>query len=335
MKIGDHDTGEKVLVIAEIGNNHEGSYTLAEEMIGLAAAAGASAVKFQTIVPNRLVSSRQKHRIQQLEKFRLGYDEFSRLSRVAKHENVMFLSTPFDCESAYFLESLTPAYKIASGDNNFYPLIEVVAKTGKPILLSTGLSDFSQVSYTRDFIFEIWKKSNINGELALMHCVTAYPTPPNEANLLAIRTLKNLGMTVGYSDHVLGIEAAVLSVAVGARIVEKHFTLDKEYSEFRDHQLSADPEEFKLMVERIQSTEELIGSGKKALQGCEKGFVEVARRSIVAARNMEKGEMITWNDISWVRPGGGMIPGNESLLVGKRVLESVAKGEPYTLDRVK
>ena len=228
MKIGDFDLARDILVVAEIGNNHEGSYTLAEEMIGLAAQAGAGAVKFQTIVSDKLVSPRQEERIQQLERFRLSYDEFERLSKVAQQENVLFLSTPFDLESARFLEPLVPAFKIASGDNNFFPMIDIIARTGKPIILSTGLMDLTEISKTKDFIEQIWHENDIDQELAILHCVVGYPTTPSDANLLAIRQLQKLGVTVGYSDHTIGIEAAVLSVALGARIVEKHFTIAKD-----------------------------------------------------------------------------------------------------------
>ena len=205
MKIENCDTEKEALVIAEIGNNHEGSYALAEEMIGLAAQAGAGAVKFQTIIPERLVSSEQKERIEQLKRFQLTYNEFEKLSKVARDENVIFLSTPFDLESASFLESLVPAYKIASGDNNFFPMIDVIAHTGKPIIVSTGLLDLIEVQKTIEFVKDIWKQNAISQEMAVMHCVTAYPTIPEEANLLAIRELQNLNVTAGYSDHTIGI----------------------------------------------------------------------------------------------------------------------------------
>jgi len=328
MKIGDWDLDQDVLVIAEIGNNHEGSYALAEELIGLAANAGAGAVKFQTIIPDRLVAPSQKDRIQQLERFRLRYDDFEKLSKVAKRENVLFLSTPFDIDSARFIEPMVPAFKIASGDNSFYPLIDVVARTGKPIILSSGLTDMKQITATKDFIQGIWREQGINQELAVLHCVTSYPAPPQEANLLAIMELRDkLGVTVGYSDHTLGIEAAVLSVALGARIIEKHFTLDKDYSDFRDHQLSADPEELALLVKRVREAVELLGDGKKRLQDSEKGVVDMVRRSIVASRDLSQGTVLQWEDLTWLRPGGGLAPGHEVELVGKKMLRSIPAGE--------
>ena len=176
MIINSTNTNEKVLIIAEIGNNHEGNFTLAEEMIGLAAEAGSDAVKFQTIIPERLVSVQQTERIKQLKQFQLSYDQFSKLAEVAKNEGVIFLSTPFDIDSALFLNDIVPAFKIASGDNDFFPLIEVIAKTGKPIIMSTGLMNLDEVKKSGLFIKNIWQENQIKQELALLHCVSSYPT---------------------------------------------------------------------------------------------------------------------------------------------------------------
>ncbi len=335
MKIANYDTEKKVFIIAEIGNNHEGSYTLAEEMIGKAAEAGACAVKFQTIVPEKLVSISQKDRIEQLKRFQLTYDEFERLNKVAKHENILFLSTPFDIESVHFLNSIVPAFKIASGDNNFFPLIEVIAQTGKPIIMSAGLIDLLEVRKTIDFILNIWNENAIDQDIAILHCVTSYPTALEEANLSAIKELQSLNVTVGYSDHTIGTEAAVLSVALGARIVEKHFTIDKNYSDFRDHQLSADPNEFSQLVERVEIASKLLGQSRKTVQESEKLVMEKIRRSIVARKDLDENTVLTLDDISWVRPGGGLAPGNEKIILGKRLKEKVAVGELITLDNLK
>ena len=335
MKIANYDTEKKVFIIAEIGNNHEGSYSLAEEMIGKAAEAGACAVKFQTIVPEKLVSISQKDRIEQLKRFQLTYDEFERLNKVAKHENILFLSTPFDIESVHFLNSIVPAFKIASGDNNFLPLIEVIAQTGKPIIMSAGLIDLLEVRKTIDFILNIWNENAIDQDIAILHCVTSYPTALEEANLSAIKELQSLNVTIGYSDHTIGTEAAVLSVALGARIVEKHFTIDKNYSDFRDHQLSADPNEFSQLVERVEIASKLLGQSRKTVQESEKLVMEKIRRSIVARKDLDENTVLTLDDISWVRPGGGLAPGNEEMVLGKRLKVKVAAGELITLDNLK
>ncbi|MDH3974310.1 MAG: N-acetylneuraminate synthase family protein [Deltaproteobacteria bacterium] len=334
MKIADFNTDEEILVIAEIGNNHEGSYSLAEEMIGLAAEAGAGAVKFQTIVPEKLVSLQQKERIAQLKRFQLSYQDFERLSEVAKQENIIFLSTPFDIESARFLEPLVVAYKIGSGDNNFYPLIDVIARTGKPVIMSSGLMDLEEVKKSVDFISQIWNKNAIDQEMAVLQCVTSYPSPPNEVNLLTIRELQRLNVTAGYSDHTLGIEAALLSTALGARIIEKHFTIDKNYSDFRDHQLSADPAELTQLVERIKEASILLGRSNKNVQESESSLSIAARRSLVAAQDLEKNCTITWENLSWVRPGGGIAPGNEEMILGKKLKTALKAGEMILPDNV-
>ena len=333
MRIGNIDTDKHVLVVAEIGNNHEGDYALAERLIGLAAEAGADAVKFQTIVPERLVSTIQKDKLSQYKKFQLSYAEYKKLSHVAEREGILFLSTPFDIESVRFLNALVPAFKIASGDNNFWTLIDVIARTGKPIILSSGLTDLEGIKEAREFIRKVWRKCGIVQEMAILHCVAAYPTLPEEANLLAIRQLQEkLDVIVGYSDHTLGIEAAVLSVALGARIIEKHFTLDKNYSDFHDHQISADPQEMALLVKRVREAIELLGDGEKRLQDCEKAAESLTRRSIVASHDLPLGTILQWEDLTWLRPGGGLAPGREVELVGKRLIRSIQSGEQILLE---
>ena len=334
MKIGDFDTEKKVLIVAEIGNNHEGSVTLAEEMIGLAAEAGADAVKFQTIVPERLVSVLQTERIEQLKKFQLGYEDFEKLAKTAKQEHVIFFSTPFDIESARFLAPIVPAYKIASGDNTFYPLLEAVATTGKPIILSTGLVTIEEIERAIGFIRNKWMEMGVKEDVALLHCVVSYPTASHEANLLAIKTLQELGVTVGYSDHTMGIEAAILAVALGARIIEKHFTIDKNYSDFHDHQLSADPKDLAQLTKRIKRTVELLGHGKKHPQESEKAVGQKVRRSIVAGRNLDEGTVLSWDDLSWIRPGGGLPPGRENEVLGRILVHPIQLGGMIQLDDV-
>jgi len=336
VKIGEFDLNDKVMVIAEIGNNHEGSYGLAEEMIGLAKQAGASAVKFQVMVPEKLSTVLDSGRIEQLKRFQLSYEQFEKLHDAAKSEGIIFLATPFDIESAQFLESLVPAYKVSSGDNDFYPLLSTIAKTGLPILLSSGLADMEQIRRSKTFIETQWRENGVDGEMAILHCVTSYPTEANEANLLAIRTIADqFQLTVGYSDHTLGIEAAILSVALGSRVIEKHFTIDKYYSEFRDHQLSADPAEMGRLVEEVLKAEVLLGDGVKSLQAGEQKLVENVRRSIVAVRDLAEGTILNIEDLSWVRPGGGLKAGQEKELCRKTLTKDISKGHKIQLSDVK
>ena len=335
MKIGSIDLEQDILIVAEIGNNHEGSYTLAEEMIGLAAHAGANAVKFQTFRTEHYVSKTDEARFSRLKRFELSFDEFERLAGVARREGVLFLSTPFDLESAEFLRRIVPAYKIASGDNDFYPLLESVAGYGKPIILSTGLAEIDQIRRSVAVIRRVWSERKINESIATLHCVTSYPVPPEEANLAAIQTLKErFGGVVGYSDHTIGIEAAVIAAILGARIIEKHFTFNNTYSDFRDHQLSADPRDFSEMVRRIRQAQVLLGQGGKVIQPCEQANQPAVRRSIVARRDLPRGSLITQADLDWIRPGGGLSPGNEYLLIGRRLARAVSAGEALTPETV-
>lgn len=334
MIIDSFDTDKKVMVVAEIGNNHEGSYALAEEMVGRAAEAGADAVKFQTFRTELYVSRiANEDRFRKLKSFELSFAEFERLSEIATDADLIFLSTPFDLESAESLKDIVPAFKISSGDNDFYPLIEKIAGFCKPIILSSGLADLAQLQKTKALIERTWRDCGSEPELAVLHCVSSYPVPPAEANLNAIRCLKNeLGCTVGYSDHTIGIEAAVLAAALGARMIEKHFTIDKNYSDFRDHQLSADPEEFKLMAQKICMAEEYLGKEEKTIQQSEKANAPLIRRSIAAKNDLAAGTIISSNDITWVRPSGGLSPGNESLILGKSLCRSVEAGQKITMD---
>jgi sialic acid synthase SpsE len=328
MKIGSHDLDQAVLIVAEVGNNHEGSYARAEEMIGRAKEAGADAVKFQTIVPDRLVSAGETARIAQLTRFQFSYAQFEGLAACARRAGITFLSTPFDIQSVAALDKLVPAFKIASGDNDFFPLLEAVAMTGKPILMSTGLADRVAVAAAKTFIEETWRRHGKSGELALLHCVVSYPTAAEDASLSAIRDLAALGCTIGYSDHTIGISAAILSVALGARVIEKHFTLDKNQSDFHDHKLSADPADLAELIHRIREAEILLGTGGKRVLACEEAVRERVRRGIAAAHDLAPGTVLGPADLTWVRPRAGLAPGQEDRLVGKRLNVAVSRGAP-------
>lgn len=327
MKIGPVDLEKEILLVAEIGNCHEGSVGLAEDLIGLAAEAGAGAVKFQTIVPERLVSCEDSERIKQLRRFCLKHEEFEHLVGVAAKKSVLFLSTPFDLESVRFLEPLVPAFKIASGDNNFYPLIEAIAGTHKPVILSAGLTTLEEIKETVDFIRGVWARDGVRQEIAVLHCVVNYPTDSRDVNLKAIESLKSLGVTVGYSDHTLGTDAAALAVGLGARIIEKHFTLDKNYSDFRDHKIAADPKEMSELAAKVRKAQVLLGDGVKRVMDCERENKAKVRRSIAAGRDLKKGTTIQQQDLTWIRPGHGLPPGKEGHVLGKVLTRDLRQGE--------
>jgi N,N'-diacetyllegionaminate synthase len=335
MKIGRIDTDKEILVVAEVGNNHEGRYEAAEEMVRAAARCGAQAVKFQTFKTELFTGPQDPARVARLKSFELSQDQFAALARVARAEGLLFISTPLDLESARFLGGIVDAFKIASGDNDFFPLMDEVASFGKPVLLSTGMADVPMIRAAVERIQGAWKRSGVRSEMAALHCVTSYPVPDHEANLLAIPRLKeSIPCTIGYSDHTLGNEAAVLAAALGARVIEKHFTLDKNTSDFRDHKMSADPVELEELVRRIKRVPDYLGSGEKTLRDCEKPFLVPARRSIAAARDLAAGETIALTDLVWLRPAGGLKPGEEARVVGRMALRAIRRGEPISPDIV-
>lgn len=324
MKFETCDTSQRVLVIAEIGNNHEGDVARARLMIREAAAAGAGAVKFQTIVPDRLVSADQQDRLAMLRRFQFDRATFESLAREAEDAGVLFMSTPFDLAAVDWLDPIVPAFKIASGDNDFSPLLSRVAQTGKPVIVSLGFGGHAAAPDIVSFFRDAWQRHGVtDGQLALLHCVASYPTPDEAADLGAIRGLLGLGVTVGYSDHTLGIKAAELAVAAGAEIIEKHFTLDKARSSFRDHQLSADPNELHALIVAVRQAERMCRPGKSAAGSGELS----ARRSIAARRDLIIGTQILNEDLMWVRPGTGLRPGQEALVVGRIVRTAIAAGQ--------
>lgn len=335
MKIGRCDTDLAVLVVAEIGNNHEGNFKLAGEMVRQAARCGVQAVKFQTVQASQLVRKAETARFERLRQCELSEPQFAELSELAHELGLLFLSTPLSLETAAFLEPIVDAYKIASGDNDFFPLLEQVARTGKPVIVSTGVSDVSQVDAAVRFLRGEWASHALSGALALLHCVSSYPTPLEQANLRSIPFLAGrFGCTVGFSDHTLGTETAALAVAAGARIVEKHFTLDKNQSDFRDHQLSADPAEMAELVKHVRQAEALLGTWGKSVQPCEAAAQSAIRRSIVAARDLKSGTPLGMADLKWIRPGDGLRPGQETNLMGRRLKGDLREDDPISLSDV-
>ncbi|MCU1282799.1 MAG: Spore coat polysaccharide biosynthesis protein [bacterium] len=331
MQIGATRTDERVAIVAEIGNNHEGRFDVARRMVEAAALTGVDAVKFQTFRTKYFTSGSDPARFARLSRFELTQAQFTELAQLARSLGVGFISTPLDLESARFLAPLVDVFKIASGDNDFLPLIAEVCKTGKSMIVSTGLADLALLRRTRDFIRAEWQARAVSAELAMLQCGSAYPVPPEETNLRAIPLIAGeLGVTVGYSDHTLGIEACLGAVALGARILEKHFTLDKHYSDFRDHQLSADPDEMRRLVESVRKMEKLLGRAEKSVQPGESANQKMARRSIVAAGELAAGHRVTLDDLTWIRPAVGLPPGEEAQLLGKRLKRAVTFGEPLT-----
>ena len=294
----------RTFIVAEVGNNHEGNFDLARKLILKAKQCGADAVKFQTFIPEDYVSKSSQERFKRLKKFQLTYKQFKKLASYSKKIGIIFFSTPFDIKSAKFLNGIQQIFKISSGDNNFLPLIETICKFNKSIFLSTGLANIDQITRVKKLIFNLWKgKKNNAKKLAILHCVSSYPVIESEANLLAIKTLKKKfsDCIIGYSDHTQGIIAPIAAVALGVNIIEKHFTLNKNFSNFIDHKISADPIEMKQMINMIRKLELMMGDGKKIPQTSEKNNIKNLRRSIVAKKNITKGKIIKWRDLNWIR----------------------------------
>ncbi len=306
-----------VYIIAEAGVNHNGSLDLAKKLVDAAARAKADAVKFQTFIPEKVISVYAKKadyqvastggdesQLDMVRKLRLSYDSFRALADYCAVQGIQFLSTPFDLPSLDFLLSLDmPVVKVPSGEITNLPLLLSVARSGKPVILSTGMSDMDEIAFARNTLLK-------NGcpEVSLLHCNTEYPTPFEDANLRAMDTIRaKFGGTVGYSDHTLGYEAPVAAVALGAQIIEKHFTLDRGM-EGPDHSCSLEPDELAAMVSAIRNVELALGAGGKTPSKSEQKNKAIARKSIVAAREIKAGEVFDESMLDVKRPGDGISP---------------------------
>ena len=303
MELKNFDLKKRVFIIAEIGNNHEGSIKIAKKLIRLAAKAGADAVKFQTYKTENFIRKEDKKRFKQLKKFELTYQQFKILKKFAYLNKIRFISTPLDIESANFLIKNTDIIKIASGDNNFFPLIENILNSKKSVIISTGMTNFIQIKKILRIIYKIIGKKNAKKRIGVLHCVTNYPVENSFANLKSIKFLKDkLDLTIGYSDHTIGPEASIAAVGLGARIIEKHFTIDKKFSKFRDHPLSADYLDLKNMITSIRKIEKQLGNYNKEIQKSEKKMIKIVRRSGYLKKDMAINEKLKIKDINFFRP---------------------------------
>ena len=303
MKIKNFDINKKVFIIAEIGNNHEGSLKVAKKLVNLAAKAGVDAVKFQTFKTEEFVQESNKKRFKQLKKFELSFKNFQILKDLAHKKKLKFISTPLDFSSAEFLIKNADIIKIASGDNNFLPMIQRILKSKKPMIISTGMTNFIDIKNLIKIILKYLKKKKALEKIAFLHCVTSYPVELKYANINSIPYLiKNLNFLIGYSDHTIGPEACLGAVALGAKIIEKHFTIDKNFSKFRDHALSADFLELKNLVSSIRKMEKMKGKFEKVIQSPEKKMIKIIRRGVYAKNNIKSQEKITLNNSTFLRP---------------------------------
>ncbi|MDO8594529.1 MAG: N-acetylneuraminate synthase [bacterium] len=339
-KVGE---GQPVFIIAEAGVNHNGDISLAKELIDAAAKAGADAVKFQTFDPDTLVTKdakkaeyqeRNEHptsvlpskevrkpesQYAMLERLALKREDHAVLKSYAEKKGLLFLSTPFSLKDAEFLKELgVPAIKVSSGDANNLPYLSRIATWGLPIILSTGMADLSEVKESVSVL-----RAGGCEDIVVLQCTTNYPTPFEEANLRAIETLKKeLNVIVGFSDHTLGDEAALAAVALGAKVIEKHFTLDRELPG-PDHKASLEPDELGAFVRRIRNVEKALGTGEKIPFESEREIAKVARKSIVTLKAVKKGELFTEENLGIKRPGAGLAPKQYGAVIGAKVTEDI------------
>lgn len=320
------ESGKKTFIIAEAGVNHNGDIEIAKLLIKAAAEAGADAVKFQSFHAKSLSTpmapkaeyqkentSVEENQLEMLKKLELSYEEHLELSRYCQEQGICFLSTPFDEESLSVLESIgLPLYKISSGEITNYPLLVKIAELRKPVILSTGMSTLTEVADAVSVLQE-----HGAGSITLLHCTTQYPTSFEDVNLNAMLTLKRrFGLNVGYSDHTQGIEIPLAAVAMGATVIEKHFTLDRRM-EGPDHKASIEPNELKSMVRAIRHIEAAKGNGEKKPAAAEVNNIVVVRKSIVAKRPIKTGEVFSESNITTKRPGIGISPMKWTDLIGR------------------
>ncbi len=334
----------KVFIIAEAGVNHNGNLDLAYQLIDVAKDAGADAVKFQTFKAEKVVSKladkaeyqkkttgSDKPQLEMIKKLELSFDDFIKLKKYCDKKEIIFLSTPFDHQSIDFLYDLVDIYKIPSGEIINYPYLKYIVAKNKPIIMSTGMANLGEVEEAINTIMAVNSKTKIS----LLHCTTNYPTPYEEVNLKAMQTLAaTFKLPVGYSDHTLGIEVPVAAVAMGAKIIEKHFTLDKNLPG-PDHKASLEPDELKEMVKAIRNIEVALGDGIKKSNKSEIEIMKVARKSLIATRDIRAGEIIKESDIAIKRPGTGIQPKFKDIIIGMKTINNVRQGEPFRWENFK
>ena len=305
-------------IIAEAGVNHNGDIDLAKKMVDAAADAKADAVKFQTFIPENVMSQfaekaeyqkettgAEESQLDMVRKLYIPFEGFNEIRAYCDEKGIAFMSTPFDLESLAFLSTMSMPYlKIPSGEITNLPLLIEAAKLDIPVILSTGMSNIDEIAYARKMLLDYGAP-----EVSLLHCNTAYPTLFEDANLRAMTDIKNQfpDAKVGYSDHTLGICCPIAAVAMGAEIIEKHFTLDRNM-DGPDQSASLEPDELKEMVAAIRNIEQALGDGIKKPSESELKNKDVARKSIVAARDIKKGETFTYENLTIKRPGSGISP---------------------------
>ncbi len=333
---------KETLIIAEAGVNHNGDLDCAKKMVEVAADVGADVVKFQTFNSAKLatrfagkanyqkrLTSANNDQLGMLMKLELSKNDHQILIRHCKTNNIRFLSTAFDLESLRFLQSLKFSFfKIPSGEITNYPYLKQIAGYGKPLILSTGMCTVGEIDDALNVLMQNGKNRK---SITLLHCNTEYPTPYRDVNLTAMVSMRQIfGVDVGYSDHTLGIEVPIAAVALGATVIEKHFTLDKNM-EGPDHKASLEPHELKAMIQAIRNIEKSIGDGIKHPMASELKNKVVARKSIVASQAIKEGQVFTKKNLTVKRPGSGISPMEWNKVIGKRASKDFIQDELIVL----
>jgi N,N'-diacetyllegionaminate synthase len=326
-KLFGKDLSMDLVVIAEVGVNHEGDVAAAIRLLELAAESGADAVKFQSYTPERFVAADNAERLARVRRFGLDQDAHVRLAARAKALGVHFFSSAITEDWVPFLAEKTSAIKIASGDISFEPVIRRSARTGRPVILSTGAATLSEVARAVGWVEEECAAEGYPVQLALLHCVAAYPAKLDEANLLSIPLMRDyFGLPVGWSNHVRESEACLAAVALGASIIEVHFTDSREGKIFHDHHLSFEPQELKNLVLSMNRIRSSLGQPKKEPSAGEIPNIPLLRKGVVAARDLPAGRALTRDDLMFARPATEFPSSSLSELLGKRLVEAVGAG---------
>ena len=325
-----------VKIIAEAGVNHNGSLELARQMVAAAAEAGADYIKFQTFIPEKLVAAsaqkadyqkqntrEQESQLDMLRRLALRQEDFRELRECCHQHGIGFLSTPFDLDSIVFLDSLDMDFwKLPSGEITNLPYLVKIAGTGNPIVISTGMCELDEVRQAISCL-----EGHGAGQISLLHCNTEYPTPMEDVNLKAMLTLAEVfHLPVGYSDHTRGIESPIAAVAMGAAVMEKHFTLDREM-EGPDHKASLEPQELEELVSSIRNVEMAMGTGEKRPSESERKNINIVRKSIVAKRPIKRGEVLSEENLTVKRPGMGISPMRWYEFLGKEAKRDFVEDE--------
>ncbi|MCT4566305.1 MAG: N-acetylneuraminate synthase [Maledivibacter sp.] len=326
----------EVFIIAEAGVNHNGDINIAKQLIDAAKEAGADAIKFQTFKAENIVSKyaekaeyqkkttdNKESQLDMIRNLEISFKDFEILKNYCDEKNILFMSTPFDIESIKFLHEIgLEVFKIPSGEITNLLYLREIGKLKKKVIMSSGMSNLGEIEAALNILIE-----NGTIDVTVLHCNTQYPTPMIDVNLNAMLTIKDaFKVNIGYSDHTLGFEVPIAAVALGAKVIEKHFTLDKNMKG-PDHESSLEPDELKAMIKSIRNIERALGNGIKRLSESEMNNINIVRKSIVASRNINRGEILTEENITTKRPGNGISPMRWDEILGKKVLRDFNKDE--------